>query len=277
MSESSLYERYLVLNQYRSGSSYKDKIGSLYHFPSRYRNALGDSPARFVYYEPRAGGDQVYFGAGTINDIYEDTEDVAHFYAEIANYHSFLRPVDYYAGATGESWEPAKTMRNSVRNISEAIYFGIVEAGGLTKDSVTAGGAFPDALQMELANYAGTGKRSDEVLRKIRRILEVYERPSQITNQVKKERGSTCQLCGKEGFLKRDGGRYCEVHHLFHLSENPPIGCLSPAYVVVLCPTCHRRMHYAEVSVPIAVEHGWRVRVDAEDIIFVTEMTMRSI
>jgi hypothetical protein len=62
--------------------------------------------------------------------------------------------------------------------------------------------------------------------------------------------------------VMRNGRRYCEVHHLFHLSTSPPAECLQPFYVVVLCATCHRRMHYAAVGEPERREDGWTVAVD---------------
>lgn len=73
----------LVLNQYRSGSSYKDVVGSVYHFPARYRSRFGSLPVAFVYYEPREGGDQVYFGAGWVVSIDNDSEDAGHYYADL--------------------------------------------------------------------------------------------------------------------------------------------------------------------------------------------------
>jgi 5-methylcytosine-specific restriction endonuclease McrA len=106
------------------------------------------------------------------------------------------------------------------------------------------------------------------VLRKIRRVLESYERPSPITQYVKRTRSSTCQLCGVPGFVKKNGHRYCEVHHLFHLSRNPPTECLAPEFLVVLCPTCHRRMHYADVGEPVRDPAGWRVRIDQGEHLF---------
>ncbi len=60
--------------------------------------------------------------------------------------------------------------------------------------------------------------QTPEALREVQRVLKTYERPSLITRYVKRTRGATCQLCGELGFVKRNGKRYCEVHHLFHLS-----------------------------------------------------------
>jgi 5-methylcytosine-specific restriction endonuclease McrA len=110
--------------------------------------------------------------------------------------------------------------------------------------------------------------KTPDALKRVQRILESYESPSPITRYVKRMRGSTCQLCGDPGFVKRDGQRYCEVHHLFHLSKNSPPACLEPEYLVVLCGTCHRRMHYADVGEPVRKAEGWRVRVDDDEILF---------
>jgi len=43
---------------------------------------------------------------------------------------------------------------------------------------------------------------------------------------------------------------------------------LAPEYLVVLCATCHRRMHYANVGEPIRDNKGWRVCVDGTEVLF---------
>jgi 5-methylcytosine-specific restriction endonuclease McrA len=110
--------------------------------------------------------------------------------------------------------------------------------------------------------------KTPEMLRRVQRILRSYEGPSAITRYVKRMRGSTCQLCEDPGFVMRNGQRYCEAHHLFHLSKNPPPECLGPEYLVILCATCHRRMHYADVGEPVRDRGGWRVRVDDKEMVF---------
>jgi hypothetical protein len=110
--------------------------------------------------------------------------------------------------------------------------------------------------------------KTPDTLKKIQKVLKACERPSSITRYVKRTRGSMCQLCGFEGFRMRNGKLYCEVHHLFHLSKNPPPMCLGPEYLIVLCATCHRRMHYADVGEPRREETGWRVSVDGKEVVF---------
>lgn len=265
--------KYLVLNQYREGSSYKDTVGKLYHFPVRYRRCFSELPSPFVYYEPREGGQQVYFGTGSIFSVYEDTEDVGHAYAEVHDYESFPSPLDFYSKPEGRTWEDPKTMRNSVRTVTEELFQTLLVGAGVTYKSPTVveHESQLENLQRELNSFPPPGKRNPIVLRRIRRILESYERPSAVTNYVKRTRGDRCQLCRTNGFLKRDGNRYCEIHHLFHLATDPPVECLSPEYLVVLCATCHRRMHYAEVSQPMRVPEGWRLRIDNEDVLFAVD------
>lgn len=262
---------YLVLNQYRQGSSYKDIVGELYHFPTRYKRAFSELPIAFVYYEPREGGQQVYFGTGIVNSISDDTEDVGHAYAEVCEYKPFASEVRFYSGPGG-TWENPKTMRNSVRRITFATFREVLASGGIEElPELKFHESAAQVRARELDSYPPPGKRSSFILRRIRRILETYERPSAITNWVKSLRGDSCQLCGKPGFVKRDGSRYCEIHHLFHLSDDPPADCLQPECLVVLCANCHRRMHYAEVGVLTPTEVGWKVMIDGEEIIFVTK------
>jgi len=90
---------HLILNQYRNGSSYKDEVGTLYHFPKRYLRRIQTPEASFIYYEPRVGGEQVYFGSGTIGQIWADPEDPTHYYSEILDYSPFPKTVSYWGAS----------------------------------------------------------------------------------------------------------------------------------------------------------------------------------
>ncbi len=146
---------------------------------------------------------------------------------------------------------------------------GIRSIPGYVSRAVPADSAEITQLKQELAELQSR-PQTPETLREVQRVLKTYERPSPITRYVKRTRGATCQLCGELGFVKRSGMRYCEVHHLFHLSKNPPPKCLGPEYLAVLCATCHRRMHYANVGEPVRDGAGWRVQVDDEEYRFAT-------
>jgi len=237
---------YLILNQYRNGSSYKDEVGTVYHFPRRYLKRIQIPAARFIYYEPRAGGEQVYFGTGSIGQTWPDADDAKHYYSEILDYSLFPKPVSYW-GLRGKAFEPARKMRNSVRPIEKVLFDGILKSAGFGEELAVVISPEPSNLAMLYENAKP----------ELRRFLAArYERPSQVTKFVKDRLGAKCQICGYEGFLMRNGNRYCEVHHLFHLAKRLP-GSLGPKQLIVVCPTCHRKLHYGPTTDPIEMERSW--------------------
>jgi len=51
------------------------------------------------------------------------------------------------------------------------------------------------------------------------KVVSYLHRPSSIRNAVIKVKGSTCELCGYEGFRKKNSDElYCEVHHMIELN-----------------------------------------------------------
>ncbi len=216
---------HLILNQYRNGSSYKDEVGTLYHFPKRYLKRIQTPEASFIYYEPRVGGEQVYFGSGTIGQIWADPEDATHYYSEILDYSPFPKTVSYW-GLRGKAFEPARTMRNRLQLV----------------------------LSPRPSNFAGLYETAKPELRRF--LAARYERPNRVTKFLKERLGPTCQVCGLDGFLMRNGKRYCEVHHLFHLAKRLP-GSLSPSQLIIVCPTCHRKLHYAPTTDPVEADGIW--------------------
>jgi hypothetical protein len=55
--------------------------------------------------------------------------------------------------------------------------------------------------------------------------------------------GGQCEGCPAPApFRTSDGSPYLEPHHATRLADNGPD---HPAYVIALCPNCHRRAHYA--------------------------------
>jgi len=247
--------QYLALNQYRRGSSYKDEVGIVYHFPKRYLKRIQSPNAHFVYYEPRAGGDQVYFGTGQIGEIWPDPDEQGHYYSEILEYSSFPKPVSYW-GSRGSAFEPARTMRNSVRPIHKSTYDAILHAAGFSTEYPVLATEGPSQLEQLYANARPELQRY---------LAERYERPSRITRLIKETRGATCQVCGYEGFRMRNGKTYCEIHHLFHLAKRLP-GSLAPKYLIVVCAICHRKLHYGCVTDPEELNGNWVFRLDGMDV-----------
>jgi putative restriction endonuclease len=104
----------------KASSVYDDRLEEYYHFPGTYLNqvraALGD---HVIYYEPRRlstvdssrGGRQAYFATARVTDIAEDRSRDDHYYARIADFLSFDRPVPFIeAGRYYESVLQKKTV-----------------------------------------------------------------------------------------------------------------------------------------------------------------------
>ena len=74
----------------------------------------------------------------------------------------------------------------------------------------------------------------------------VIERNPRITSFLKNHHPDECQICGSPHFKKENGGSYSEVHHVEELSKG---GSQATNNCLVLCPTCHRKMHHASVEI----------------------------
>ena len=78
-------------------------------------------------------------------------------------------------------------------------------------------------------------------------VSKRIERNPLIVAELKRRHPRLCQLCGTEFFLKKGRrARYSEVHHVKELSKG---GLDVTDNCVVLCATCHRKMHYGDVVV----------------------------
>jgi 5-methylcytosine-specific restriction protein A len=91
-------------------------------------------------------------------------------------------------------------------------------------------------------------------------ITRAITRPTALKNALTRRDGTTCRICGKEGFLKRTGDRYCELHHMIELNNQAP-NTLQSWNILVLCPTCHKQMHYGNV-ISEFLNPGWRITID---------------
>jgi len=81
---------------------------------------------------------------------------------------------------------------------------------------------------------------SDPEYRK--RMSRHYERDAKVRQIVLQRAEGVCEECGQPGFLKLDGKRYLETHHIISLSEE---GADQPHNVIALCANDHRRAHFA--------------------------------
>jgi 5-methylcytosine-specific restriction protein A len=70
-----------------------------------------------------------------------------------------------------------------------------------------------------------------------------YRRSAAVRIYVLRRANGHCEGCGEPApFVTGDGRPYLEPHHTRRLSDGGPD---TPAHVIALCPTCHRRAHYA--------------------------------
>ena len=65
-------------------------------------------------------------------------------------------------------------------------------------------------------------------------------------NKIHNRAKSKCECCGCETFEKKNGEMYFEIHHIVHYSDG---GENSAQNCVLLCPNCHRKIHFAKEEI----------------------------
>lgn len=237
-----------------TASDYDDVPFSTYHFPKRYRNQIhpGD---RFIYYQGnRHKKDQrYYFGCGVIGKVYPDITSDS-FYAEILQGDRFNPKVPIYS-PVGEGFleslgfkqvrnKPNPSWQNSIRKVSDEAFNEILRLGSIQADAGVPTSQIEeesDALSvLKLVN----SQYAEAAPEKRNKTIQSYlDRGVSVTNALKSLLGAKCQVCGWAGFKKKSGESYIEAHHITQLSEAKK-GSLCTDNVVLLCPNCHREMHY---------------------------------
>ena len=266
---------YIILGQKNPPDTYRDEVGVTYNYPKRYWDRVREGD-RFIYHQPRTkGGGMVYFGGGVIGTISPDPEDKdSRRNAELLDYTTFAKPVpivDKKRFVEPGIVRPADLRGNAVRPISDEVadlilrraktetpwYWDATAPPARDTDDLAAREEF---LQESLAHF--DRRYSDVAPQSRQAFLQQLHRPSSVSRLVKALRGTACVLCGTPGFLKRDGSRYAEVHHVEELSTRMP-GVLGSDNMVVVCATCHRKLHYADVAVSQS-EGGWTIVINGE-------------
>jgi hypothetical protein len=89
-------------------------------------------------------------------------------------------------------------------------------------------------------------------------------RPGAITDYLKEFRNHQCQLCKALPFQRKNGDPYCEAHHIIELHHLIP-GSYCSDNIIVVCPTCRKKLQYAAVEYEVLAEGSVRVQIgDAE-------------
>jgi hypothetical protein len=81
-------------------------------------------------------------------------------------------------------------------------------------------------------------------------ISDQIARPGLITDYLKALHNHVCQICKQKGFIQRNKSLYIEAHHIMELHKLIP-GSYCSDNIVVVCPTCHKKLHYANISYEI--------------------------
>lgn len=80
-------------------------------------------------------------------------------------------------------------------------------------------------------------------LKKKRVIIEQIQRDTKIAKKLKELYHNECQICGFT-FAKKNGELYSESHHIIPLGRK---GSDDIKNIIILCPNCHKQLHYANV------------------------------
>jgi predicted restriction endonuclease len=70
-----------------------------------------------------------------------------------------------------------------------------------------------------------------------------YPREPRVREAVLARAKDCCEFCGAQGFLKPDGSRSLETHHIIALAAE---GADRVSNVIGLCPNDHREAHFGE-------------------------------
>lgn len=74
------------------------------------------------------------------------------------------------------------------------------------------------------------------------KTINYFKRNRKIVDELKKLYNGKCQIC-QDTFEKVNGENYCETHHVKALGKN---GTDTIDNLVVLCPTCHKKLHFGK-------------------------------
>ena len=232
-------------------SSWDDKTGELYHFPSRYLKFLQPG-TKVIYYkgilrdrsfrDTRLSDQPHYFGFAEIGSVYKDTKSTKNdYFATITNFVKFNKPVYIKdeQGKTLETIPPSREInywRDGVRRIDESVYNKIISLSDCSLASVEHQ-LNDDQQDMFTTTYVeGAGKKV---------YTTTYERSPQLKAQALRIHGYTCMACGFnfEKAYGEYGKGYIHVHHVKPVATAGVREVNPKEDLIVLCANCHAMVH----------------------------------
>ncbi|MDP2123968.1 MAG: HNH endonuclease signature motif containing protein [Parvibaculum sp.] len=98
----------------------------------------------------------------------------------------------------------------------------------------------PDAIDDLDARPAGNANPSRTAAQ-----MSTFLRDPKVRGYVLNRASGACEYCKSPGFLKPDGTRYLEAHHIINLANQGPD---TPENVIALCADHHRKAHFGKDS-----------------------------
>jgi alkylated DNA nucleotide flippase Atl1 len=86
----------------------------------------------------------------------------------------------------------------------------------------------------------------------------MYARNEKVREAVRRRAKGKCEFCGRPGFIKSDGTRYLEAHHIIALADD---GEDRLTNVIALCPNDHREAHFGKRSKEIEKEMQQKLEI----------------
>ena len=238
-------------------SQWNDECGSLYHFPSRYRNML--TPGTTVLYykgglkktqyrESRLSDAPHYFGVAKIGKVYPDKNSTKRdFFAIIEGFLPFEYPVEFKQKGEYLEQIPKNKVtnywRDGVRKIDKPTYKRILSHSSISKmtsskKSDSARKTKEAIEEVDLQTYLEGMKKEY--------IATRYERHPRLRKQALAIHGFDCAGCGFnfEETYGELGEGFIHIHHRLPLHTLSSEVIIDPEMdLVPLCPNCHAMVH----------------------------------
>jgi 5-methylcytosine-specific restriction protein A len=209
----------------------------------------GDAGDEFGYRDEQLpDGTIVYYGEGQVGDMefvrgnaavrdHVDSGKDLHLFRKVPPAH--LRYLGQFVCSGYELVDGVPDVNNDPRR---AIAFRLVpvdaDAADVAEAEATVAGLSPQDLRTAALEPA---LPNDDVTTAKRRV---YRRSAAVRRYVLARAQGVCEGCRAPApFRTKDGEPYLEPHHVRRVSDGGPD---HPAWVIALCPTCHRRVHHAD-------------------------------
>lgn len=140
-------------------------------------------------------------------------------------------------GQIGGRGEGSAKRSRADRRLLDPESWAVTDYDSTTGDCVVTRGAAaaPFADQFSIACSVGASPEKRPV------VGEAFVRNPAVRAAVLNRARGNCEMCGKRGFLMRDGRVYLETHHIVSLAED---GADHESNVAGVCANCHREAHH---------------------------------